>query len=154
MYTILADVLKYALVVVVYLFIYSVVKLIYLDISDTRRYGRSMEDALAYLKLINLRQNLGYKVFELYGIKEETIIGRSKKCEVFIDDPYLSKEHLRIFLKDDKFYADDMGSTNGTYVNGKKILDKPVRLKDGAKLSLGDLNFLFVMPEVQEEETE
>lgn len=144
MYEIIAGILKYALVFVVYLFIYSVVKLIYLDISDTKRMGKSLDGALSYLKLIDLQKNLDFKVFESYGIKESATIGRSKKCEVYIADPFLSKEHARIFLKEGAFYIEDLDSTNGTYVNGKKLLDKAVKLKDSDKISFSNVNFLFV----------
>ncbi len=144
MYEIIAGILKYALVFVVYLFIYSVVKLIYLDISDTKRMGKSLDGALSYLKLINLRSELDFKVFESYGIKESAVIGRSKKCEIYIGDPFLSKQHARIFLKEGSFYIEDLQSTNGTYVNGKKLLEKAVKLKDSDKITFGNLNFLFV----------
>lgn len=144
MYEIIAGILKYALVFVVYLFIYSVVKLIYLDISDTKRMGKSLDGALSYLKLIDLQKDLDFKVFESYGIKESATIGRSKKCEIYIADPFLSKEHARIFLKEGSFYIEDLSSTNGTYVNGKKLLDKAVKLKDSDKITFGNINFLFV----------
>lgn len=56
----------------------------------------------------------------------------------------MSKVHARIFLYKDKFYVEDLGSTNGTFVGGKQVLEKPVRIKDGDKISFGGLSFLFV----------
>ena len=75
---------------------------------------------------------------------EDTSIGRSKKCNIFIPDPYLSKKHARIFFKDAEFYIEDLGSTNGTFLNGKQLGTRPVKLKDSDKVSVGHMSFLFV----------
>lgn len=144
MFELISDVLKYGFVLVVYIFIFSVVKLVYMDIADTRRRGKSEEDGIAYLKLINLRRELPFKVYESYSIQEDTVIGRSKRCSVFIPDPYLSKQHARIFFKDAEFYVEDLKSTNGTFVNGRKIGVRPVKIKDSDKIGIGHMNFLFV----------
>lgn len=145
MYTVISDILKYAFVVVIYMFIYSVVKLVYLDISDARRMSKADEDGYGYLKLINLRKDLNFKIYESYSIRENATIGRSKKCDIYINDKYLSKEHARIFFDRDKFFIEDLNSTNGTFVNGKEILSAhPVKLKDNDKISFGDVSFIFV----------
>ncbi len=145
MYQVISDVLKYIFVIIVYMFIFSVIKLIYLDISDTRRFARNLEDAFCYLKLINLRQDFNFKIYESYGIREESVVGRSKKCDIYINDPFLSKKHARIFLSEGKYYIEDLGSTNGTFVNGKRIEPgKCIRIKDSDKITFGTICFLFV----------
>lgn len=146
MYQIIANIFKYGFVIVVYMFIYSVIKLIYLDITDTRRMQNSLDGALAYLKTITLAKDLDFKVFDSYGLKETTVIGRSKKCEIFIKDPFMSKENTVIYHQDGVFRIKDLGSTNGTYVNGKQLLDKPVKLKDSDKITVGGIDFIFVDP--------
>ena len=152
MYPVIADIFKYGFVIVVYMFIYSVIKLIYLDITDTRRMENSLDGAVAYIKTITLSKDLDFKIFDSYGIKESTIIGRSKKCDIYIKDPFMSKENTEIYLHEGKFYIKDLGSTNGTFVNGKQLLDKPSRLKDSDKITIGGVDFLFVdtfVPEVK-----
>ncbi len=137
-------ILKYVFVILAFLFIASVTKLIYLDITDTARYLKTSEDAYAYLKLINLRENLNFKVYESYSVGADSTIGRKKSCTIRINCPFLSKVHARIFLYKDKFYVEDLGSTNGTFIGDKPVLEKPVRIKDGDKISFGGLSFLFV----------
>ena len=152
MYPLIADIFKYGFVIVVYMFIYSVIKLIYLDITDTRRMENSLDGAVAYLKTITLSKDLDFKIFDSYGVKENTLIGRSKKCDIYIKDPFMSKEHTLIYLQEGRFYIKDMGSTNGTFVNGKQLLEKPVKLKDSDKITIGGVDFLFVdtfVPEVK-----
>ena len=144
MYDMLADIIKYAFVVVVYIFIYSVVKLVYLDISDTRRMNKDDDEGLGYLKLINLRSDLTCKVIESYPLHEDNIVGRSRKCDIHINDPYLSKEHAEIYMEKGKYYIQDLGSTNGTYVNKNKLSSQPVKLKDNDKIIFGDIRFIFV----------
>ena len=144
MFELISDILKYGLVIAVYIFIFSVVKLVYMDIADTRRKSKSEEEGLGYLKLITLRKDVPFKVFESYSIQENTLIGRNKKCDIYIPDPYLSKHHARIFFKDAEFYIEDLKSTNGTCINGKKIGSRPVKLNDSDKISIGHLNFLFL----------
>ena len=144
MYELLATVIKYAFVIIVYMFILSIVRLVYLDITDAKGQDMAQKGAIAYLKLINLRRNLKFKMFESYSVKENTTIGRSKRCHVFIDDPFLSKNHARVFLKDGSFYVEDLGSTNGSFLNGRRLGSQPVRIKDSDKLSFGNISFIFV----------
>ena len=144
MYEIIADVVKYIFVFAVYMFILSIVRLIYLDIADAKRREGSSGSGYAYLKLVNLRRNLDFKMHESYSIKESALIGRSKRCQVYIDDPYMSKNHAKIFLRDGQFFIEDQGSTNGSYLNGRKLPDHPVKLKDSDKLSFGNISFIFV----------
>ena len=144
MYELLATIIKYAFVIVVYMFILSIVRLVYLDITDAKRQDMAQKGAIAYLKLINLRRNLKFKMHESYSVKENTTIGRSKRCHVFIDDPFLSKNHARIFLKDGSFYVEDLGSTNGSFLNGRRLGSQSVRIKDSDKLSFGNISFIFV----------
>ena len=144
MYEILADIVKYVFVFAVYMFILSIVRLIYLDISDAKRREGSSGSGYAYLKLVNLRRNLKFKMYESYSIKENALIGRSKRCQVYIDDPYMSKNHARIFLRDGAFYVEDLESTNGSFLNGRRLPKHAVRLKDSDKLSFGNISFIFV----------
>lgn len=138
------DIIKYVFVALVYLFIFTIVRMVYLDISDAKRREVTAGAGLAYLKLINLRRNLGFKMHESYSIRELAFIGRSRRCQIYIDDPYLSKTHARIFLRDGSFYIEDLGSTNGSYLNGRKLPAHPIRIKDSDKLSFGNISFIFV----------
>ena len=144
MYSTLAIIVKYVFVLLVYMFILSIVKLVYLDITDARRSDMAQKGGYAYLKLINLRRNLKFKMHESYSIKENAIIGRSKRCHIYIDDPHLSKSHARIFLRDGSFYVMDLDSTNGSFLNGRRLPKQPVRIKDSDKLSFGNVSFIFV----------
>lgn len=143
-YLIIADVLKYLFVILIYLFIFSVIKMIYLDISDSKKMSASFGECTSYLKLVNLRSEFSFKIYESYAVGEMTVVGRSRKSDIYIPDPVLSKTHARIFYYEGDFYLQDLGSTNGTYLNGKKLTKKAVKICDSDKITFGVICFLFV----------
>src|SRR5688500_18580947 len=69
--------------------------------------------------------------------KNEITIGRVQGNDVVLPNGNISKRHSRIVLKDGKFIIIDMQSTNGTYVNGKKITTPQV-VKSTDKIYIGD----------------
>ena len=145
MYLLLSKFLTYVFVVIIYVFIFVIIAMIYSDIKAMYK-KKTGGLADAYLKLINLRHELDFPVEESYEIEGGEIIGRGKKCNITIGDKYLSAKNSRIFKSSGKFYLEDLGSTNGTRLNGEALSDKAVELLDGDKISLGRVNFLFVLP--------
>src|SRR5215213_6776703 len=69
--------------------------------------------------------------------KPEITIGRVQGNDVILPKGNVSKRHARIVLKDGKFIIVDLKSTNGTYVNGRKITS-PLVVKDSDKIYIGD----------------
>jgi pilus assembly protein CpaF len=69
--------------------------------------------------------------------KSEVTIGRVQGNDVVLPKGNVSKRHARIVLKDGKFIIVDLKSTNGTYVNGRKITS-PLVVKDNDKIYIGD----------------
>jgi pilus assembly protein CpaF len=68
---------------------------------------------------------------------EEAIIGRADEADIILPKNSVSKRHARIVRKNDRYVIADLGSTNGTYVNGRKIHGSLV-LAEGDKIYLGD----------------
>lgn len=58
--------------------------------------------------------------------KKEVLIGRSTECDLVLDDVMVSRKHARISQKDGKNWIEDLNSSNGVFVNGKKIAAKQV----------------------------
>lgn len=66
---------------------------------------------------------------------ESLDIGRSTHCDITIADRFLSRRHARLTLVDGAWLIDDLGSRNGTFINGRKI-DRPTEIKIGDSIAL------------------
>lgn len=73
----------------------------------------------------------------------EIVIGRSPAATLVLDDSYASSRHARIFKHQDTWFAEDLGSTNGTYVDDERI-DGPQALVAGVSLRIGQSTFELV----------
>jgi pSer/pThr/pTyr-binding forkhead associated (FHA) protein len=69
-------------------------------------------------------------------------LGRSTNSDIEVDDPFASSAHARIFPRGDFMYIEDMGSTNGTYLNGRQ-LRRPEQLKMADKIRIGDTEYRY-----------
>src|SRR5260370_40472761 len=84
--------------------------------------------------------------------KPEVTIGRVQGNDISLPKGNVSKRHSRIVLKDGKFIIVDLKSTNGTYVNGRKITS-PLVIKGSDKVYIGDF-IISVEDQLAEPQTE
>lgn len=75
------------------------------------------------------------KVYEL--LQDELTIGRDINNGVVINDPEISRRHSRLRAQADSFTIEDLGSTNGTFVNGQRLMG-PHMLRPGEVVMLGE----------------
>jgi serine phosphatase RsbU (regulator of sigma subunit) len=73
-------------------------------------------------------------------------IGRASECTIPIKDRYLSRRHAEIVPADGGWVLKDLGSVNGTYLNGARV-EQDTRLKAGDRIRLGDTEIVFERPE-------
>lgn len=66
---------------------------------------------------------------------DSVFIGRSTHCDVTIADRFLSRRHARVFSADDGWQIEDLGSRNGTFVNGRRI-EHPTPIREGDVIAL------------------
>ncbi len=64
------------------------------------------------------------------------VVGRSPDADITIDDPYASEFHARVGTAEDKVVIHDLGSTNGTYVNGRRVTS-PTTVSRGDTVQIG-----------------
>lgn len=78
-----------------------------------------------------------------YSLNADSIVlGRSSEADILIDDTGVSRRHLEIRTENGRCTAVDLGSTNGSYVNGRKV-DGTAELDDGANISMGRTRIIF-----------
>jgi hypothetical protein len=71
-----------------------------------------------------------------HDLTDELTMGRAAGCRITLDDTYVSQLHARVFVREGGFYVEDLGSTNGTYLNRKKV-SGPLLLKAGDQVQVG-----------------
>ncbi|HET9771488.1 MAG TPA: FHA domain-containing protein [Acidimicrobiia bacterium] len=139
-------ILKFCFLGLLYLFLARVVRAVYREMSPERvvpatsngnRFGRgrgkrSDQPAKPYkLKMIDPATS------QVFPLGEEVTIGRAPGCSVpLADDTYVSQLHARIYVRDGKPFVEDLGSTNGTFLNRDR-LSKTMPLHRGDKLQIG-----------------
>ena len=85
---------------------------------------------------------MGVEPGSAFTVGEGAMMGRSDGADIRIDDPFASSAHARIFSRGDFMYVEDMGSTNGTYLNGRQIRDAE-RLKMADVIRIGDSEYRY-----------
>jgi len=138
-------ILKFCFLGLIYLFLARVVRAVYRELSPDRpvdagangrgRPGRgrkSDQPARPYkLKMIDPA------TAQVFPLGEEVTIGRAPGCSVpLADDTYVSQLHARIYIRDGRPFVEDLGSTNGTFLNRDR-LSKTMPLRKGDKLQIG-----------------
>lgn len=135
---------KYSFLLLVYAFLSFALWVIYSQLkpSDgksvkTKKKGRSKAP------FIDFTESGGSGRYSLRT--GELVIGRGEACDVTLEDTYVSKSHSRIFVSGDRYFLEDLGSVNGTYLNGTKI-NYPAELRDGDMIKIGTTAAEFFIP--------
>lgn len=136
------DLLKYAFLAVLYIFVGRAVRAVILELRGAQPVGRARQPSRPAPKkkgkaptkavVVEGQSNSG-KSFEL---NNELIIGRGERCHVVLDDSYVSTVHARLFATGGAVLVEDLGSTNGTYLNRQRVTS-PTELHRGDKVKIG-----------------
>jgi len=90
----------------------------------------------------DLRFTLTFRSREILLVHGDTLIGRDPEAHVWIDEPSVSRRHATISTDADGAVLRDLGSRNGTFVDGRRV-DAPTPLVNGAVVSVGPVALLF-----------
>lgn len=80
----------------------------------------------------------------VFAIKIVSVIGRSSECDISLAASHLSRRHAKMFVKDGQLYIKDLDSSNGTFLNGKRIAE--AKVKRGDELRFDALCFGVIGP--------
>jgi pSer/pThr/pTyr-binding forkhead associated (FHA) protein len=85
-----------------------------------------------------LKMRAGATPGEIYPLEqEEVVVGRDLANDIAISDPEVSRRHARFVMKEGVVFVEDLGSTNGTFLNGTR-LSSPQPLRPGDTITFGD----------------
>lgn len=152
-------IMQWGVIALIFLFFLRVLRAVWVEMSPAtvrksrseRRQERRQERAAArppvrpretrrrqlYLKVVQPAAQAG----RTYDLDDELTVGRSPGCGVALpEDIYTSTLHARLFRRNDQVWIEDLGSTNGTFVNSEQI-KQAVRLGKGDLLQIGSTVF-------------
>jgi hypothetical protein len=78
----------------------------------------------------------------IYDLGGDVVLGRGDTAEIRLSDPFASSRHARVYEQGRILVIEDLGSTNGTYLN-EELLDGPLPLHPGDRVRIGDSEFAF-----------
>lgn len=134
-------VLKIALLALLYFFVWRAVRAVVLDLYGPRekrpkaerqrsqRRGRGAPSKIVVLDPSGARTS----THRLSGTLD---IGRDSACAIRPNDTYISQQHARIFNRNGSWVVEDLGSTNGTYLNQQKVT-VPTQISPGDRIRIG-----------------
>jgi hypothetical protein len=77
-----------------------------------------------------------------YDIGPGAVLGRGDRAEIRLEDPFASSQHAKLSVQSGVVVLEDLGSTNGTYLN-EELLGGPTPLHEGDRVRIGDSEFTF-----------
>jgi pSer/pThr/pTyr-binding forkhead associated (FHA) protein len=141
----LLAILKICALALVYLFFLRVIRAVWAEVAPvraptaaptgaprTRPAKRRGAKAGRTLVIVEPREHKG----ERFPLADELTLGRAAGCTVTLDDTYASQLHARVFERDGVVHVEDLGSTNGTYLNGRKV-DAAQAVQRGDRIKVG-----------------
>jgi pSer/pThr/pTyr-binding forkhead associated (FHA) protein len=146
-------VLQWGVIALIFVFFLRVIRAVWVEVSPapirkTRSERRQEKIAARPARAEPKRKQMFLRVLEpeahqgeTFDLDDELTIGRSPGCGVPTpDDIYASTVHARLFRQKDQLWVEDLGSTNGTYVNSERI-SQAHRLGKGDLLQVGSTVF-------------
>jgi pSer/pThr/pTyr-binding forkhead associated (FHA) protein len=118
-----------------YLFLFAVVRVLLRDLRSAAR------DRTELGRLIVVESPAGEPtVGAVFGLDAIATIGRDVNNTVVVDDPFASGQHASLTYRGRNWYVEDLGSTNGTFVNGTPV-ESVAPLGYGDEVQVGEVRF-------------
>ncbi len=84
----------------------------------------------------------GHEPGMIYDLDGDLVLGRGEHAEIRLEDPFASARHARVYEQGSSVVIEDLGSTNGTYLN-EELLETARPLHPGDRVRIGDSEFTF-----------
>jgi hypothetical protein len=145
--------LNVVLLLILYLFIFRIVVMILKDLRRERspapEPGRAAETARVpgfagpAALVVTESYDAGYPAGAKIELDKVIYIGRGESNRINLAGTYASHRHARIFFREGRYFLEDLGSTNGTYINGIRLTE-PVVLEVGDLIKVAAVTMQFV----------
>lgn len=139
LYRLFIWIMRFVLLGMIFAFLYKIIKVMYSDIKG----GGKTEGLSGGIEVVKTGDNYLLPVGTVYPLHPITNIGRLEDNSIPINSQFISGHHSRIYLKNNAYMLKDVGSTNGTYLNGTKI-NRPEIIKTNDLIGIGDIVFKVI----------
>lgn len=133
MFAVVSRLLRFVFIGIIYYFLYNFIKIMAIELS--------MDQS---------PREVGFYLMEedgtIHPLYKSTTIGRARDSDIVIKDPYLSSKHALITKRRRHLMIQDLNSTNGSFVNGKRV-KRPMVLRERDEITLGRRNFTLMRRE-------
>ncbi len=133
--------LRVAVVFLLYFFLWQVLRVVSRDLATSTPEPVTLAP-YGQLVVINAGQT-GIPVGKVFPLSTLSVIGRSVETEIALNDSFLSNEHARMELRDGVWSLEDLGSTNGTFLNGFEVRAS-TEVHDGDVVRVGRVELRLV----------
>ena len=138
----ISSIMKYAIIAIIYMIIIFALRIMYKDIKGGGKKKPAIKKTMG-LEVIERGENFNLRVGAVIPLNNELSIGRKGDNLLILGDKYVSSKHARIFIKNTDYILQDLGSTNGTLMNSKRVSDKVV-IKKGDEIKIGTSTFKVI----------
>jgi hypothetical protein len=114
----------------------------YEDATGLHRATAGLNDAPAGSPKLRVANAAGLRAGSAYDLAEGALLGRGESADIRLEDTFASSSHARLVAQGDVIVLEDLGSTNGTYLNGEPLRG-PQPLHVGDSIRIGDSEFTF-----------
>jgi hypothetical protein len=104
--------------------------------------ARNVADLTGRAPRLVVERAPGHDPGMIYDLDEDVVLGRGDRTEIRLQDPFASSSHARVYRQGNILVVEDLGSTNGTYLN-EELLQTPRPLHPGDRVRIGDSEFTF-----------
>ncbi|WP_294349168.1 FHA domain-containing protein [uncultured Clostridium sp.] len=132
-----------AFIIILYVIIYYALKIMYKDVKGGGRRRTSQGKKSYGIEVMEVVGNSNLKKGAVVPIRGIVTIGRKNDNSIVLSDQHVSSNHARFVIKNNILFIEDLNSTNGTYVNGKKVEGK-VKLFGKDEIKIGSTSFMVL----------
>lgn len=134
--------LRLAFAGLLYLFLWQVFRITMRDLTRAAQHPPKRRSNRAKLIVIDPAESAMHPG-DSFTVGSKTVIGRGPDCTVVIEEPFVSAAHAEIEARNHAWYVTDLGSTNGTFVNGRRVSGTAYIERDDV-VQFGRITFQFV----------
>lgn len=135
-------ILRILFIALLYFFVFQVIRVISREmrtVADPGAVGSDWDDVSGALRVEDPGKTNLY-AGQVFDLEPVSVIGRDRRATIPVEHSFVSSEHSQLAWEDGQWWASDLRSTNGTYVNGSRIT-VGTALQPGDEIQVGDVTF-------------